>query len=371
MNKFCSFIIFIVLFAACKDAPILVKAGLHDDGKKKTLFTIETVYTVTSKKSGGGMTTRSGYTTCYLNAIDVKTGETLNRKKIGDFSDRIEFLGSLGNKAWFYSYDPKIGLHTRNPETLEIVESVKDIIGKNSALSSGITEQGYQTNIDSSGKFIFTTTKDGYNYLIDPVTLLATKTTDRTNRRYYFSGDNITATGRIEINDSMEFGFSGTPRSALEVKTKQFNKKSYDFYSQNGVDMHSKNLYYNSRPDQKYPEINFIDPKLLVDITSACGDDNRNPVLFEGNHYFLISKSMLGDDFNWIISAIDVNYNAAKLAWSTTIDKTEKLSSSDKNLLSTSIAGDEMLLVFENMMLALNRNTGALIWRKDIRTESD
>jgi hypothetical protein len=251
------------------------------------------------------------------------------------------------------------------------MQSVKDILAKNPSLAAGITEQGYQSNTDSSGKFIFTTSKDGYNFLIDPVTLLARKTTDRTNRRYYFSGDKVTVTGRVEVNDTLQFDFSGTPRAELEIRTKTFNKHNYDFYSRNGADISSKNLYLISLPEKKYPDINFIEPRLLADAAAPCGDNNRNPLLKDGTTFFVCSKSMLGNSYNWIISAIDINSGGGSSLWSTTIDKTEKISYSDKNLLNASFAGDKLVLVFENVMLALNKKTGAIAWRKDIRKESD
>ena len=371
MIRYALIIFFIAALASCKDSPILVKAGLHDDGKKKTLFTIETIYTVTSKKSGGGFTSRSGYTTCFLNAVDVKTGENLQRKKIGDFKDRIEFMGSLGNKAWFYSYDPAIGLHTRNPATLEVEQSTKDIIAKNPDLSVGLTELGYQTDIDSSGKYIFTTTKDGYNYLIDPVTLVATKTDDKANRRHYLSGDRTTASGDCTINDSLSFQFSGSPRAILQVTTKKFNKESFDFFSRNQKNIPSKNLYYRQAAFTKFDNISFIDPKVLINITGSCSNENRNPVLHDDDNYFVVSKNMLGNSFNWIISSVKIKYDTAQPLWTSTIGNTEKVNYSDKDLLSASIADEKLLLVFENVMIAFNKKTGTLIWRKDIRKESD
>ncbi len=369
MFRFLSIAILIISVASCKDAPILVQAGLHNDGKNKILFTIETVYTVTSKKSGGGMTTRSGYTTCFLNAVDIKTGDIIKRKKIGDFNERIEFLGSAGGKAWFFSYDPGVGIHTRNPETLEIGTTSKDIVAKNSVLAKGITGQAYQSNIDSSGKFLFTTTKDGYNYLVDPITLQATKTGDRSNRRFYIT-DASTA-GNSPINDSLDFYFSGGPRAVLEVVTKKFSKRSYDFFSHNGKDLIAKNLYYHQEPSKKYDNISFIQPEKLVNTNAACGEGRREPLLLDGNTVFIVSKSMLGNSYNWVVAGTRITNDGAGLLWKSEINGTEKVSGSDKELLHGSIADGKLLVVFENLMIAFDSKSGDVIWRKEIRKESD
>lgn len=370
MKKYIPFIACIFFMASCSDSPILVEAGMHHAGGRSTLFTVETVYTVTSKKSGGGISTRSGYTTCYLNAVDVNTGEVLKHKKIGDFKERLHFIGSIGGKAWFYSYDPSVGIHTRDPETLEIGESIKDIIAKNPSLSSGITEQGYQTGVDSSFKFLFTTSKDGYNYLVDPVTLLATKTDERSNRRFYAS-DDVAENPYNELNDSLEFIFSGSPRSKLQVTTKRFNKENFDFFSHGGNKNPSKDLYYSQVGQKKYDEIDLIEPKMLVDMTAPAGQDRRNPPLADGNVYFVISKSMLGNTYNWVVTAINISYTDAKVKWRYEISNTEKVSYSDKEAISASLVNDKLVLVFENLMIALHKGDGSLVWRKDIRTSAD
>ena len=371
MKKYLPVFVMIFLLVSCKESPILVEAGMHSDGNKHTLFTIETVYTVTSSKSGGGISTKSGYTTCYLNAVDVNTGEVIKHRKIGDFRDRIEFIGSLGGKSWFFSHDPAVGLHTRNPETLEIGESIKDIIAKNPVMAAGITDASYQTGMDSSARYLFTTSRDGYNYLVDPVTLIATKTDEHSNKRFYSPDEPATGMGRNEVNDSLEFLFSGSPRSALEVTTKTFNKSSFDFFSHGGKNIPSKSLYYNQVGVKKYTGFDFIEPKFLNNTASPAGKESGRPLLKEGDIYFVISKSMLGNQFNWVVAAININYNDASLKWKMTIDNTEKVNPGDKDLLAASIAGEKLVVVFENVMVALNKATGALIWRKDIRKGSD
>jgi hypothetical protein len=185
-------IIFVLLslltLFSCRQQPVNEDGGLFVADGKAVLFTTQSEFTVTSKKTRGGSTTRSGYTNFFLLATDAATGQELQKIKLGNYKERTEYLGNLGGKAWFFSHNPAIGLHSRNTQTLQVETATKDIITKNPVLSAGLTEASYQQGIDSSGKYLFATSKDGYHYLVDPQTLLAAKTDERTNRRFYHSG---------------------------------------------------------------------------------------------------------------------------------------------------------------------------------------
>lgn len=365
--RFFTLIAVIVLLVSCKDEPILSGAGMYSNGKSSVLFTNESVYTVTSKKSGGGMTTRGGYTTCYLNAIDVNTGETIKHKKIGDFKERVEYLGEAGGKAWFFSYDPDVSLHARDPQTLEITVTVKDILAKNPSLSSGLAAEGHQTQMDTSGKYIFITTKDGYNYLVDPQTFIASKTGERSNSRFYLSSGATTNISNLDMNDSLEISFQGNTRSVLKVEQKTFNVSSFEFYSRNTNHTPNKNLYYNTKQVEVKADISFIEPRAVVNRQAPTGDGNRDPLLMNDNTLYVISKSMLGNNFNWIIAAIKAEYGNVHQAWQYELTGTEKVSYSDKDLLFASIAGNKLILVFENAMVGLDLLSGKEVWRKDVR----
>jgi len=369
-TRYLALVTVIALLSSCKDEPVLSGGGIYSDGQSAVLFTNESVFTVTSKKTGGGINTRSGYTTSYLNAIDINTGETIKHKKIGDFKERVEYLGDAGGKAWFFSHDPDVSLHARDPRTLEITVTAKDILSKNPQLSAGLTEEGYQTQMDTSGKYIFITTKDGYNYLVDPKTYAATKTGDRSSRRYYLSSDATTNVSNLRLNDSLYISFTGNPRSTLRVDEKTFDASSYAFFSRGGTHEPGKSLYYKSKPEKMISAISFIDPHALVNRQAPTGDGERDPLLKQGNIIYVISKSMMGNDFNWILAAIKIEYGGdVQQVWQTEIKGTEKLSSNDKELLFAYVNSGKLLLVFENLVMALQADSGKEVWRKDVRTK--
>jgi hypothetical protein len=353
-----------VLLLSCKQQPVYEGGGVFVAEGKAVLFTTQSVFTVTSKKTRGGSTTRSGYTTAYLSAIDVATGQELQKVKLGDYKERVDYLGNLGGKAWFFSYNPAIGLHSRHAQTLQVETSAKDIIAKNPALSAGFTEGAYQQGVDSSGKYLFATTKDGYYYLIDPVTLAATKTGERSHRRYYISGSKRFGFN-VAMNDSLEVRWKGgSGRRALVLEKQRFDKDSYAFYSRNNGKP-SKNFYYKSLGEEVYDDISFIDPICLVNQDLPVGDDNRDPVLKNGNTLFVLHKSLIGNEFHWIVAALGISYtDKPQQLWQQPITATGKLDWSKKDIDYAGLVDGKLLLVFHNTALALDAQSGKVLWEQ-------
>jgi hypothetical protein len=357
------FVLLSLLFLfSCKQQPVNEGGGLFTSGAKPVLFTIQSVYTVTSERKSGGSTRRSGYTDYFLIAADATTGQELQKTKLGDYKDRTEYLGNLGGTAWFFSSNPAIGLHSRNAQTLQIEKGAKDIIAKNPALSAGLTEASHQQGIDSSGRHLFTTSKDGYHYLIDPQTLLATKTDERTNRRYYHSGSKISGF-TVQMSDSLTVSYKGgSGRKSLVVEKLYLDKSSYAFYSRNDRKP-NKNMYYKSAEQQVYDDISFIDPVCLVNPALPAGEDNRDPVLKNGNILFVLHKNQLGNEFHWIMSALEINYyEKPRQLWQQPLTATEKSDWSKKDIEYAGLADDKLVLVFSNTAMALNLQTGKPLW---------
>lgn len=353
-----------LLFLSCKQTPVYDGGGVFVGSGKAVLFTTQSVFTVTSKKTSGGSTTRSGYTNAYLSAIDIATGRELQKVKLGDYKERVDYLGNLGGKAWFFSYNPAVGLHSRHPQTLQVETSARDIIAKNPVLAVGFTEAAHQQGIDSSGKYLFATTKDGYYYLLDPVTLAATKTGERSHRRYYVSGSKRFGFN-VAMSDSLEVRWKGgSGRRALILEKLRFDKDSYAFYSRNNGKP-NKNFYYKSLGEEVHEDLSFIDPIFLVNQDLPVGEDNRDPVLKDGNTLFVLHKSLIGNDFHWIVAALNITYtDKPQQVWQQPITATAKLDWSKKDIDYAGLVNGKLLLVFGNTALALDIKSGKVLWEQ-------
>jgi hypothetical protein len=214
---------------SCKDAPVVTQAAYCNVGQNGIYLMSQQVFTVTSSKSKGGSTTRSGYTTQYLLSIDPATGKTINRLKIGDGRARVEYLGTAAGKAWFFGYDSLLGIHSRNPATLDVIDNTAQIIARNPALKAGITEQAHQHAMDTSGQYLILTTKEGYTYRMDPSTLLVTPA-ESPMRRNTFGLTHKSYGGSYHINDSLEINFMGNPRRVLELTRKRKDDDCLQFF---------------------------------------------------------------------------------------------------------------------------------------------
>ncbi len=149
-------------------------------GKDGTfIITIETIFQATSKSSGGGMSHTSGYEESRLTTYDFGTGAILSRVEFEENADAAcEILGIADGKIWFYSVDPELGLHSRNPKTLDVVDKESQI----SAFKGKSMARPEYTQIDTYYGFDFSTDQimvsdlQGIRYFFDPIKKTLTET---------------------------------------------------------------------------------------------------------------------------------------------------------------------------------------------------
>lgn len=135
----------------------------------------ESVFHVTSKKRGGGINVTTGHSTIRLSSYDLKTGNKLARVVIGDLNkENLNLLGLTGNRLWCVAMDKELGLHTRNPLTLELLENQSQLAARIPALKNAIGEfkfyemDKYFGFNQEEGAVVFTDIS-GTRHQIDPV----------------------------------------------------------------------------------------------------------------------------------------------------------------------------------------------------------
>jgi hypothetical protein len=356
---------------SCKDAPVVTQAAYCNVGQNGIYLMSQQVFTVTSSKSKGGSTTRSGYTTQYLLSIDPATGKTINRLKIGDGRARVEYLGTAAGKAWFFGYDSLLGIHSRNPATLDVIDNTAQIIARNPALKAGITEQAHQHAMDTSGQYLILTTKEGYTYRMDPSTLLVTPA-ESPMRRNTFGLTHKSYGGSYHINDSLEINFMGNPRRVLELTRKRKDDDCLQFFfgkkPKEAITRADRNMCYKTVDNRKFSALSFIDPEYMIDQHGDPQGDDRIALLRNGNTIFILSKSIIGVQYNWIITALALSYtDLPQQLWQYEVQGGEKLSSSAKDFVSADFTGKTLLLAFAHTYLALDGSNGRLVWQERLR----
>jgi hypothetical protein len=139
------------------------------------IICLETIFQANSKSSGGGFTRISGYNDYRLSSYELGTGRLSARIDLGKESDNGHaiVLGQTQGKIWLYSSDKRLGLHCRNPRTLEVMAS-QDQMAAASSLKTILLAtpnpnqlNGYFSFDWESGRPILTD-KEGYTYLLNP-----------------------------------------------------------------------------------------------------------------------------------------------------------------------------------------------------------
>lgn len=97
-------------------------------GKNGTyIITQEQIFQAVSKSSGGGVTHISGHNDCRLTSYDLETGAIVGRAELGEEIDEgCKIIGVQNDQVWCYSCDPELGLHARDPKSLDVIKKEAD-----------------------------------------------------------------------------------------------------------------------------------------------------------------------------------------------------------------------------------------------------
>lgn len=181
-------------------------------GKEGTfIITLETIFQATSKSSGGGISHTSGYEESRLTVYDFGTGAIVSRVELGENDEAMcEILGITDNKLWLYSIDPELGLHSRNPKTLEVVDKESGIAalkGKSMARPEYTQIEAYY-GFDFGSQQIMLTDLQGVRYLFDPIKKVIAET-DLEIEREDWSQDYLSSNGYFEQDSFLSFDGKG------------------------------------------------------------------------------------------------------------------------------------------------------------------
>jgi hypothetical protein len=126
-----AFVGIVLLGAGCfhKDvatctADDIVATMLYDGPEGQFVIAKEEIFQASSKESSGGVTHISGSTEYRITSYKLATGEQAGRVALGDMIEEANaLLGYSKGKVWMFSIDPEVGLHYRDPVTLEVKEA--------------------------------------------------------------------------------------------------------------------------------------------------------------------------------------------------------------------------------------------------------
>jgi hypothetical protein len=192
------------------------------------ILNLEEVFQANSKSSGGGVTHISGYVEMRISSYDLETGEMLSRVALGtQIEEANALLGYSPGKVWMFSIDPELGLHWRDPRSLEVKAKWSDLQAY-PALKSFSPARPAWMLISQYFAFqwetgdVMLTDDAGYRYLLDPETFALTQT-ELPMPRVEWTATCISNSG--QFGEDQYFSLRGDSRHVLEGLGKTSDSK--------------------------------------------------------------------------------------------------------------------------------------------------
>ncbi len=165
------------------DADDVEEVVIANVGGENILVSKESIFQATSKSSKQGIRTTTGYAEYRLSSYNLNTGELIKRIELGERDDDYHyFLGNTNGKLWYFSMNEEVGLHARDPKTLDIIVTQNQITDVNPFLKNNFPKvkwyelrKYFGYNYEKSLPMV--TDNSGYVYSLDPVSLKAEKQT--------------------------------------------------------------------------------------------------------------------------------------------------------------------------------------------------
>ncbi|MBN1632712.1 MAG: hypothetical protein JW917_00930 [Ignavibacteria bacterium] len=428
MLLFASILIF---FSGCFKKDVMVdtaddveEAVIMDVNGEKFLVVKEEIFQATSKESGRGLTRTSGYVEYRISTYDLNTGNLVKRIDLGEREDNNHyFLGPANGKLWYVSCDKEIGLHARDPKTLEIVVSQNEIFNINEHLRDNLPHPKYYEyrkyyGLDKSLDILMVSDNTGFVFYLDPVSL-KTQKTDKSIVTYRY--DETAKTTSMQFDSETYLNLSGEPRKTLKVKSKDYPELSFldgnfmfsttklslseinpDFLApiKREIDKYMKNL---DSLNKLYDELKTIgisesDYKLrsvYYNIESAKRNLKQKEDELERNYisnsvivsddrgFFIIHKSNATDTAKVIISKIvldenlipskkwdtyipDVFYDPGKVVEKDGFEYVFSKGSPDFNTVRILYGDSKLIYIFMLHAVCLNSKNGNILWNIEL-----
>ena len=390
----------------------------------------EEVFQAVSKSDQGGFRRISGYSENRISSYDINTGKLIKRIELGDREDNeCLFLGETNGMLWYKSVDENLGLHGRDPKTLDVIVSEENIVKANPFLAGNLSRPEWNSiqkyyGFDVLKMKPMISDNSGYVYYIDPVSFAAEKTSASIEN---FEFDNSCTSSSMNVDANTSIDLRGSPRNHVRYLNNEFNEPSF----LKGEFLKSSNIIYSSDAGMKFlapfrEDINTYNRQIdsltiiieKID-TSSAGKSTKNiqmnsyrsaqrnidnlkdkikraendleryagDLLFDivtsNNSVFVLSQSDVTDKAKVIISKIILGKDSAvSVVWNTQLENVYRepdkgfdkssfefvFSKGDPDLNTMRVVYSDNKLIFVFMLTAtcIDADTGNILWSIDL-----
>jgi len=339
--------------------------------------------------------------------------------------NKCEFLVETNGKLWYKSVNKNLGIHARDPKTLDVIISQEDIIKTNPFLANNLSLPEWNNilryyGFDALKMMPQVSDNTGYVYNIDPVSLKAEKTSESINN---FDFDNSCTSVSMKTDANSSIYLQGSPRNGINYLNKDVSEPSFlkgNFLkSSNMINPLEANPGFLSPYKEKiYTYIHQIDSikKILENIDTSSADkfkktsqlysyksiqrnienlknkikyaeddlkrhsdDELYEIVTKDNCVFVMSQSDVTDKAKVVISKIKLNKDSTvNLVWQTQLsdvyrepDKGFDQSSfdyvfskgdPDLNTMRTVFYDDKLVFIFMLTATCIDTDSGNVIW---------
>lgn len=196
---------------------------LYINGPDTLIISKEEIFQANSKSSEGGVTHISGYSEFRLTSYAIRTGEIVGRVALGEMQEEAcELIGVTPGKVWMFGLNDELGLHYRDPKTLEPIATWNDLKQKPGLASLQPAKPewpqlGAHYLMDPMTGKLFITDQAGFHYLLDPEKFTLEKTEVKGDR-YDWDKDVLSSSG--QLNPEKYINFEGDPRKQIKYLDK-------------------------------------------------------------------------------------------------------------------------------------------------------
>lgn len=414
-----------------KDIADDVKEAVISKTNNGTFLVVkEEVFQAVSKSDKGGFRQISGYTEYRISSYDLNTGQLVKRIELGDRKDNeCTFLGETNGKLWYKSVNKKTGIHSRDGQTLDIIDTEEKIIEANPFLKNNLSQPEWNSvpryyGFDILKKTPMVSDNSGYVYYIDPVTL-KTEKTDGSLKNFDF--DNSCTSTSIKTDANSNVYLSGNPRNSINLFSREIKEPSFlkgeflkssnvmnaedanpEFFAPfkkeiekylretdslkkilgeidtNTSDKYKKtSLKYNLQSAER--NIGYIKDKIKYseDNIKRYADDMYYEIIKADKSVFVISQTDVTDQSKVIITKVKLNKDTTvNLQWQTVLNDVYRdpdkgfdkssfevvFSKGNPNLRTMRVVdgGDKLILIFMLKATCFDVQSGKILWTIDL-----
>ncbi|HEV8514670.1 MAG TPA: hypothetical protein VGQ59_15410 [Cyclobacteriaceae bacterium] len=279
-----------------QNSPGTIDAAYYIESAGKKIIVVNDYISRKIGYKGSGRRMKSSW----LISLDAVTGKELKRIHAG----YIDYVGMDNGKLWMISSDSTVGLHSRDPYSLEITESYTSLLAKAEAQNPVSKGKIAEWELGNHGNMVVTTF-DATKYYFSPVNFKAHECTnersdDRLHRPYGLSSVDVMEQNR---NNYMAY------------KDGDIGKNIYELDGRQGKQLYHLDEYPWTRMNTAWPtsapmfvtKKHLVNDMHFVDAAFVYDAFTKLPLCFNDECVFIYHHDRVGKGQRYLLTQVEAS----------------------------------------------------------------